>query len=126
MTEPVHPLSPEILEGISPGVRQLIVDLRAAGFDTCDSGDGSNFENGMACAVPVRMVAIVVSKEELIPETERLAQWCQDYPLDWPAYQIEGSWNPAEVTPMILITEASQETLDEIEAIVGHRPSGMF
>lgn len=124
--EPVPPLPPEILDGLSPGIRDLVVDLRAAGFNTCDSGDGSNYEDGMECAVPFRMIAIVVSIERLASETARLAEWCRARPLDWPAYQIEGSWNPAESTPLILLTEASDEALDDVERITGRRPTGMF
>jgi len=33
-------MTPEDIEGLDPGVRQLVVRLNEAGFETCDSGDG--------------------------------------------------------------------------------------
>ena len=42
---------------ISPGVRDLVRELNEVhGFVTCDSGDGSNYEDGMTCAYPDRNV----------------------------------------------------------------------
>lgn len=66
-------LSKEVLEGLSPGVKDLVVLLDAAGFTTVDSGDGSNFEAGMECATPFPMVAMLVNPaENLVAETKRL------------------------------------------------------
>lgn len=43
---------------ISPGIRELVRKLNEAGFVTTDSGDGSNYENGMECAIPFPNVHI--------------------------------------------------------------------
>jgi len=41
---------------ISEGVRDLVITLNNAGFETTDSGDGTNFKNGMEHALPYRHV----------------------------------------------------------------------
>ena len=44
------------INDIAEGVRQEVQWLNDFGFPTCDSGDGSNFEAGMECALPYRHV----------------------------------------------------------------------
>ena len=52
-------------EEISPGVRDLVREINEdLGFETCDSGDGSNFEAGMSCAIPVRHVFMSFPNKE--------------------------------------------------------------
>lgn len=42
---------------ISPGVRDLVREINEVhGIETCDSGDGSNYEAGMGCALPDKHV----------------------------------------------------------------------
>lgn len=57
---------------LSPGIRGAVKWLRDNGFNTCDSGDGSNFEQGMECAWEQPMVIIAVSREKLLSEADRL------------------------------------------------------
>jgi len=33
------------VDGLNPGIRRLVVWLRANGFDTCDSGDGQTHDH---------------------------------------------------------------------------------
>ena len=49
----IEPLTTQQVQELSPGIRDLVVDLRAAGFRTTDSGDGSNFAEGIAGVRPV-------------------------------------------------------------------------
>ena len=52
-------------EGISSGVRGLVRIMREVhGYDTCDSGDGSNCREGMGCALPVRHVFMQFDSRE--------------------------------------------------------------
>lgn len=60
---------------LSPGVFDMVTALCAAGFTTTDSGDGSNWESGMACALPYRHVAVVVVGEALDECLGRLREW---------------------------------------------------
>lgn len=51
-------------DDVSPGVRHLVDLLNAAGYETTDSGDGSNHAAGMGCALPYRHVFGVVRPSE--------------------------------------------------------------
>jgi len=68
-------LDKKIMEELSPGIKDFVVWLNDNGFDTIDSGDGSNHEDGMECAVEFPMVAIqVMDKNKLISEADRLIE----------------------------------------------------
>ncbi len=47
----------EIAE-LSPGIRQAVMWFNERGYETTDSGDGSNFEAGMECALEYPHVVI--------------------------------------------------------------------
>lgn len=49
---------------IPEGVRPLVKLLNDFGYETTDSGDGSNYENGMECAIPERHVFGVIPAGE--------------------------------------------------------------
>lgn len=122
----IPPLTQDEIDGLSPGVRDLVVDMREAGFYTTDSGDGSNYAAGMECAVPFKMVAVLCGPLELAQTADRLASWLIDRGLDWPAWRVEASYNPGDGTAIVLLSESSDEQLDRVEAITGVRPRGMW
>jgi len=99
--------------------------MRTAGFHTMDSGDGSNHAAGMECAVPFRMVFVGCRPSELAAEADRLAEWVTSYGLDWPAFSIQASYNPADGVAGIILGEVAGEAADYREGITGVRPSGM-
>lgn len=68
------PLDQDEVDKLSPGIRNAVLWMRKNGFETTDSGDGSNYGQGMECAVPYPMIAIVVSKADLLDEADRLAE----------------------------------------------------
>lgn len=87
--------------------------LNGIGFKTVDSGDGSNFENGMECAVPYPMLAIQIeSFDKLKGEADRLK-----YSLEWAGVdfngdaQIQASYDPEDGTCIILVTHILDEHL---------------
>ncbi len=45
-------------EELSPNIRRVVRRLHDWGYETTDSGDGSQHKEGMGCAVPYPMVAI--------------------------------------------------------------------
>lgn len=70
------PMTTEEREGLSDGIKWLVLGLQAAGFHTCDSGDGSNYEDGMSCALPFRHVAIQCALwQDPEAETERVRRY---------------------------------------------------
>lgn len=54
---------------ISPGVRDLVRELNEAGYETTDSGDGTNYRNGMEGALPYRHVFGVVPRDAFSLQT---------------------------------------------------------
>jgi hypothetical protein len=76
------------INDISEGVRTEVQQLNDFGFETCDSGDGSNYKAGMSCALPYRHVF------GYIPEgmaMEVCAQALQDL---YPMAHVEVSYSP--------------------------------
>jgi hypothetical protein len=71
---PDRQLPDEVIDGLSPGIRELVIWLNAMGFETSDSGDGSNAAAGMECALEMPMVAIPVPSAKLISESIRLKE----------------------------------------------------
>ena len=72
--------SEEFYESLSPKIRKLVRKLNEWGFDTTDSGDGTNYKEGMECAVPYPMVVILLDREKKDPfeETDRLTKLLTD------------------------------------------------
>lgn len=87
----IYPDAPRLpvldLADISPGVRKLVAALREAGLWTSDSGDGSNYEAGMDCALPFPHVFIVCPSSETSKVTEAAGRVLAENPdvIDWPA-----------------------------------------
>lgn len=89
------------LEEVSPGVRDLVKELRAAGYETTDSGDGSNFKEGMECALPMRHVFGVVSPDQPLREfAKRLNALLPTLSCmpDVPNARVEVSYSPNDDT----------------------------
>lgn len=77
-------LTPEIIACLDEGIRAMVIDLDARGFQTTDSGDGTKAEV-MDCAVDFPMVAVLSCRETMCQDVDSLAQI---YP-DW---TVEGSY----------------------------------
>jgi hypothetical protein len=84
-------------EELSPGVRALVFALREAGLFTVDSGDGSNYEAGMDCAMPYPHVFIMcpVAKLERVVELAREVLVAKPDLIDWP-YLIDIMGDPLD------------------------------
>lgn len=62
------------LTDLSPGIARTVLWLRAQGFDTCDSGDGSNAAAGMECALPFANVSMIIDVGLFAVEAYRLLE----------------------------------------------------
>lgn len=99
----VQPLTPEREEDVAESVRELVVRLRAEGFDTFDSGDGSSeFPYGN----PFPHVFIAVEPSRLVAETERAKEWLASVGVHFgpqnehgTAPEICGSYSPTAMPP---------------------------
>lgn len=81
---------------LNPGVRELVKELREVhGFNTTDSGDGTNLANGMEGALEERHVYMEVTPETFFAEGDRLH-------VIYPDGYIEASWWPGSGTCMLL------------------------
>ena len=67
---------------LNPNIREVVRYLRSCDFETCDSGDGSNFQNGMEGAYEYPMVAISVAPVELISKALTLVKVLYDVGID--------------------------------------------
>jgi hypothetical protein len=76
-------MNTELVRELSPGVKSLVVWLNEHGFETCDSGDGTNHAAGMGCAVPFPMIAISVEPSKLQLEADRLHKLLTEHGVDF-------------------------------------------
>lgn len=73
---------------LNPGVRGLVKELREVyRINTTDSGDGTNFKNGMGGAMEEVHVFIQVAAEDLFPITKELHSY-------YPEAHIDSRWSP--------------------------------
>jgi len=104
-------LSPEELEGLSPNIRETVVFLRKNGFDTSDSGDGTNHANGMECALPTPHVFMPVPVKEMVSEADRLLgilSFVKKLPED---FGIEVSYSPLDGVAMLMLFGVTDKDL---------------
>lgn len=103
---------------LDPGIRNTVRRLHGWGFATCDSGDGSKADT-MECAVSEPMIAIVVSPEDLVRESLRLADCLRVHGVhletigdDGP--NIQATFDPADQSSVILLFNVHDGTWSEV------------
>lgn len=102
-------LKPVDYEQLNPGIRDLVRELREVHkFETTDSGDGTNYANGMECAMKERHVAMVTEPTVMVYDAVRL----QDL---YPDAYIECSWSPKDADAVLLLFPDGQILPDWIE-----------
>lgn len=94
----VDPLPANIVRALDEGVRDLVVWLRAQGFETTDSGDGvSKPPVGRVFDVP--HVFIRVAPDDLFSETARLVRAFAERGGEEPT--IEATYRPADGVALV-------------------------
>jgi hypothetical protein len=86
----VEPLSDAEVECLDPGIRDVVVQLRAAGFETTDSGDGVSKPKDDMCVLDHPHVFAVTTPELIIHETDRLSAFLG------PEWHVEGQYCPKD------------------------------
>jgi hypothetical protein len=118
---PLPALDPAVL---SPEVRDLVLALRAAGLFTSDSGDGSNWEAGMTCALPYPHVFVLCPpRPESVEAVLAIAtKLLLDQPslIDWP-YTIESldKGDSADEIGVVMISHAGSSAICERVGYIG-------
>ena len=75
-------------DSLSPGIRDIVRELHRHGYHTTDSGDGTNFKEGMEGALPMRHVFGVLL------DGENLRTVGDDLLAMYPAAKVEVSYSP--------------------------------
>lgn len=92
------------MDNLSPKIKDAVLFLRKLEFNTCDSGDGSNFENGMECALPFPHIIIQSTKRNFISECDRLSIIFKRKSIT--KVTIEGSYDPMDESAIILLLDS--------------------
>jgi len=90
----LEPLDDDTVAALDPGVRDLVVALREAGFDTVDSGDGES-KDPEHRELDYPHVMMVVSPTRITNEARRLQAWI-DADGHFAGWVIEASYSPKD------------------------------
>ena len=92
----------DVVAGLSPNIRKTVAWLNENGFETCDSGDGSNFAAGMEGALEFPHVFISCSNPmEAITESLRLTALLQERGPIPAGVSVEVNYSPLDNIAMI-------------------------
>lgn len=109
-------------EGLNPGIRRLVAGLNAAGWPTCDSGDGQTHDH--SCDRDHAYVVIALPPHRaahLIEEAEAVAAWLRErgvHPTaiggDGPC--IQASYDPGNSRAFIDVMNVRDAMLAEVRS----------
>jgi hypothetical protein len=91
------------LGAIDAGIRPLVAFLRAAGFETTDSGDGSKAD--MACALPFPNVFAVVPPAALVAEADRMAELLREAGALLEPGDLQATYDPIDGIGVLGLTD---------------------
>jgi len=91
---------------LSPGIKGVVRWLHLRGWDTCDSGDGSNLEEGMECGMDTPMVVVETGKKRLAYDAETLFNALTKFlsEEEFNNVDIQAMYNPRDEIASILLT----------------------
>jgi hypothetical protein len=102
----IEPLDDDTMASLDPGVRDLVAALRAAGFNTTDSGDGVSKDS--ACReLDYPHVMIVVPATHVVEEAHRLQAWI-DVDRRFSRWTVEASYSPKDGVALLSLFDASE------------------
>ncbi len=101
----VKPLEALIVAALDPGIRDVVQQLRAAGFETTDSGDGVSkpadwYEDGSALPFP-HVWCRVDDREALLSEADRLFETLGR------RWDVEATYSPKDGLCILLVSRLS-------------------
>lgn len=97
------------IDGLDPGIRDMVVALNDAGFRTTDSGDGVSKAEEIARgdALNFAHVAVLVKPEDLLSEADRLLSWIRDWQIHdhrFVGSNIEATYYPRSQIGLIFVS----------------------
>ena len=109
-------LTQDVIDNLSPGICGAVLWLRQRGWETTDSGDGTNYAQGMEGALPCPMVVVhtipFVLRETADAILADLRGALGDGVGDGPdGLLIEATYFPSSGRAIILVTEPAGGTL---------------
>jgi len=87
------------------GVREFVLWLQRLGWNTTDSGDGTNYLNGMEGALPYDHVVITTQPGELVWDADRLKGQLEAAEIDLSSVLIEANYSPLDGIALIIISD---------------------
>lgn len=119
VTNAAEPLSDAEVESLDPGIRDLVVQLRAAGYETTDSGDGVSkskdwYESGEA--IPYPHVVIHIPDHRILVEfSNDLHNWLYDH--GYTKFTVESSYVVGESAHAMVRPLHSQMPIEHLRAM---------
>ena len=117
-------LEQSVIDDLCPGISSLVVWLNRKGFETVDSGDGSNFENGMEGALEYPMVAILTRRGNMVEDADDLCSMLVESGADV-VYSNDPDC-PVNRRPTQPVIEATYSPTDGVAVIMIHHITGDF
>lgn len=98
------PLSEEAVQGLDSAIRSVVLSLRAHGFNTTDSGDGSK-AGTMEGALDIPHVFATTGPDAMIREADRLLYWLIGHGSDEGvrAARVEATYLPQDAVAMLAL-----------------------
>lgn len=96
-----EPLGDDVVAALDYGVRNLVVALRKAGFNTTDSGDGYS-KDPERRELEYPHVMMVVPASSIIEEAKRLQSWI-DLDVYLKNWIIEASYSPKDDVALLTL-----------------------
>lgn len=99
---------------LSPNIRKTVMWLRSHGFETTDSGDGTNHAAGMECAFKYANVFMQVDPSLMLQEAHRLLKLVNSHGNPSKYFSIEVSYSPIDEIAMLMLFGFSDSQLESI------------
>lgn len=101
-------------EKLSPNIRKLVKLLHYWGYETTDSGDGTNAKEGMECAVPEPMVVVQIASGDLVGSAQALVGRLYGVGVKMGVghRRVDASYSSEDDLHLLLVLNVTDEDLD--------------
>jgi poly(3-hydroxybutyrate) depolymerase len=84
---------------LDPGIRNLVIALHGAGFNTTDSGDGASKDSGDD-VLPYPHVFIVSAPDRMLDDARAVHRWLIDHGA---TAKVEASYDPDDSSAIVAV-----------------------